>query len=151
MWPKTYREVSMTNTFNKEGPFDRPLAIAVANMVNAKRWQNKTITFSELSERLETKVRTNETVDEYRKGSKELRQKAKDQGGFVGGFLKDGKRVAGAVEYRSMLTLDADNTEQDLINRLIEESDVKVIIYTTHGHTPTEPRIRIITFLRRAG
>ena len=139
----------MTNTFNKGEPFDRPLAIAVANMVNAKRWQNKTISFSELSERLETTVRTNETVDEYRKGSKELRQKAKDQGGFVGGFLKDGKRVAGSVEYRSMLTLDADNAEQDLISRLIEESDVNLIIYTTHGHTPTEPRIRIIVPLKR--
>lgn len=139
----------MTNTFNKEGPFDRPLAIATAGMVNAKRWQNKTITFSELSKRLETTVRTNETVDEYRKGSKELRQKAKDQGGFVAGYLKDGKRVAGSVEYRSMLTLDADNAEQDLINRLIEESDIKLIIYTTHGHTPTAPRIRIIIPLKR--
>lgn len=121
----------MTNTFNKGEPFDRPLAIAVANMVNAKRWQNKTISFSELSERLETTVRTNETVDEYRKGSKKLRQKAKDQGGFVAGYLKDGKRVACSVEYRSMLTLDADNAGQDLIKRLIDESDVKLIIYTT--------------------
>ena len=138
----------MTNTFNKEGPFDRTLAIAVAGMVNDKRWQNKNITFSELSKRLETTVRTNETVDEYRKGSKELRQKAKDQGGFVAGYLKDGKRIACSVEYRSMLTLDADNAEQDLINRLIEESNTKLVIYTTHVHTPTASRIRIIIPLK---
>ena len=139
----------MVDTNNKGEPFDRPLSIAVAGMVNAKKWQNKTIHFSELSEKLKTTIRTNETVLEYKNGTKELRQKAKGHGGFVGGYLKNGKRTADSVEYRSMLTLDADNAEPGFIERIKEESDVTFILYTTHGHTPKAPRVRIIVPITR--
>ena len=139
----------MVNTYNRGEPFDRPLAIATAGMVNAKNWQNRTITFTELKHKLQTTIRTSETVDEYRHGTKELRQKAKDHGGFVGGYLKDGKRIAGSVLKRSMLTLDADNAESNFIQHITEESDVAFILYTTHGHTREAPRVRIVVPLTR--
>ena len=80
---------------------------------------------------------------------KKDRDRAKDKGGFVGGYLKDGRRKGGAVECRSMLTLDGDKVEPGFIDFYTLEHRFASILYTTHGHTPEVPRVRIIIPLTR--
>ena len=89
----------------------REMKIAYGSSCFAKVWSNKTITFDALCERLKNTIRTPETVEEYPKLSKAERDRAKDKGGMVGGWLKQGRRKAANVECRSMLTHDVDSAE----------------------------------------
>jgi len=127
----------------------RKLAIAYGNSCYAKKWSNDTITFDALCKRLENTHRTTETVQEYPKLPKQDRDRLKDIGGFVGGFLKDGRRKRENVEYRSMLTHDTDHADADFVSRYEMSCIYASCIYTTHGHTTKAPRLRIITPLTR--
>jgi len=127
----------------------RDLAIAYGNSCFAKRWSNKTITFEELCSRLKQTIRTSETAEEYPKLPKAERDRVKDKGGFVGGHLKDNRRKRENVAYRSMLTHDADHADKDFISKYETDHPYASCIYTTHGHTPEAPRVRIIVPLTR--
>lgn len=127
----------------------RDLAIAYGNSCSAKNWSNKTIRFEELCGRLEHTIRTSETVEEYPKLPKAERDRAKDKGGFVGGHLKDNRRKRENVAYRSMLTHDADHADKDFISRYEAEHKYASCLYTTHGHTPEAPRVRVLVPLTR--
>lgn len=120
------------------------MKIAYGKSCNAKVWKNSTIDWSDLCTKLQTTVRTSETVAEYQKMSKPDKKKAKDRGGFVGGFLQDGRRGKENVKSRSMLTLDNDNAEPGFIERFGSECEYAAVLYTTHGHTSENPRVRII-------
>ncbi len=127
----------------------RDLAIAYGNSCSAKNWSNKTIRFEELCSRLEHTIRTSETVEEYPKLPKAERDRVKDKGGFVGGHLKDNRRKRENVAYRSMLTHDADHADKDFISRYETEHKYASCLYTTHGHTPEAPRVRVLVPLTR--
>ena len=127
----------------------RNLPIAYGNSCFAKTWSNKTITFEELCDRLSDTIRTTESVEEYPKLSKTERDRTKDKGGFVGGQLKDNRRKREAVVSRSMLTLDADHATQELLESFEKTCANAACLYTTHSHTPENPRIRIIVPLAR--
>jgi len=127
----------------------RELKIAYGDSCFAVKWSNKTTTFDNLCARLETTVRTSETAEEYPKLPKKERDRAKDKGGFVGGLLKGGRRKSETVVCRSMLTHDTDHAAVDFINQYEMFSKYASCIYTTHGHTPETPRLRIITPLTR--
>lgn len=127
----------------------RNLPIAYGNSCYAKKWSNKTTTFDELCERLKNTTYTTETVEEYPKLPKADRDRAKDRGGFVGGQLKDNRRKRENVVCRSMLTHDADHADKDFIERFTFGCKYAAALYTTHGHTPEAPRIRIIVPLTR--
>lgn len=127
----------------------RELKIAYGGSCFAKLWSNKTITFDALCERLKTTVRTPETVEEYPRLPKEERDRIKDKGGMVGGWLKQGRRKAASVECRSMLTHDVDAADAEFLNRYRMLSPYASVLYSTHSHTPEAPRYRIITPLTR--
>ncbi len=127
----------------------RSLPIAYGNSCFAKTWSNKSITFDELCSRLAETLRTTETMDEYRKLSNSERTKAKDKGGFVGGQLKENRRTRKTIVSRSMLTLDADHAEKELISSFEEKLTFAACMYTTHSHTERNPRVRIIIPLTR--
>lgn len=120
------------------------LKIAYGKSCNARTWQNSTISWQELCGKLRTTVRTRETVAEYKAMTKSERTAAKDKGGFVGGFLKGGRRRKENVECRSMLTADLDLAELGFIERFVREWQYAAVLYTTHGHTPEMPRVRVI-------
>ncbi|MHB1154530.1 MAG: virulence-associated E family protein [Eubacteriales bacterium] len=122
----------------------RNLPVAYGNSCFAKTWPNKTITFDELCTRLEITIRTTESVEEYSKLPKAERDQIKDKGGFVGGQLRDNRRRRENVVYRSMLTLDCDHATIDFIDRFTSGCKYAACLYTTHGHTPDAPRIRIV-------
>lgn len=122
----------------------RDLKIAYGNSRKAKYWSNKTITFDDLCARLKNPVRTTETAEEYPKLPKSERDQLKDRGGFVAGHLSGNRRKADKVQCRSMLVYDLDNISRDFLNHLDSKIKNRGCFYTTHSHTPDNPRARII-------
>ena len=122
----------------------RDLNIAYGNSCMAKRWSNKTTSWEALGERLKTTIRTTESVEEYQKMKRADREAAKDKGGFVGGQLSGGRRKRECVASRSMLTMDADAATPGFIESYAMLSPYASYLYTTHGHTPEAPRVRVI-------
>ena len=127
----------------------RNLPIAYGNSCFAKTWSNKTTTFDELCSRLEQTIRTTESAEEYPALPKAERDRIKDKGGFVGGQLRDNRRKRENVAGRSMLTLDCDHADVDFIARFTKDCRYAACLYTTHGHMPEAPRVRIIVPLTR--
>jgi len=83
-------------------------------------------------------------VEEYRKLKKGLQDEIKDVGGFVGGHLREGRRKNGMVLCRSMLSLDMDYGKPGIWDEIIMLHDFKCCVYSTHKHTPENPRLRMI-------
>ena len=73
----------------------------------------------------------------------------KDVGGFVGGTLKGGRRKADAVVWRQVLTLDADFVQGDLWASIEILCNYGCAIYSTHKHSPENPRLRLVVPLAR--
>ena len=93
----------------------REFKIACGKSSSSKTWRNTTITWEDLCKKLRETQRTKETAEEYRQMPRALKDAAKDKGGFVGGSLKDGRRLVQNVECRSMLTLDSDEAKPGFI------------------------------------
>ena len=127
----------------------RNLPIAYGNSCFAKTWTNKSTTFDELCVRLKQTIRTTESAEEYQKLPKTERDRIKDKGGFVGGQLRDNRRKRENVACRSMLTLDCDHADVGLIDRFTKDCQYAACLYTTHGHSPTAPRVRVIVPMTR--
>lgn len=120
------------------------MKIAYGNSRSAKLWVNKETSFADLCARLTTPVRTTETSAEYSRMSKAQRNAVKDHGGFVGGHLRDNRRLAKNVICRSMWTADVDQATTDFFIHLSDCLHFKCAVYSTHSHTASNPRLRII-------
>ena len=66
--------------------------VSLCNRRTNSRYKNQEKPWTWLKDRNRVPVRTTETVEEYPKLPKEKRDELKDQGGFVGGWLKSGVR-----------------------------------------------------------
>lgn len=129
---------------------DIKVAISTAPHRFAKVWRQREVTWSQMVERLSKTARTGETVAEYHHFSKPQKDAKKDVGGFVGGRLKDGRRLKTNVMYRQLLTLDADSGTKDFPDALPAKlGNGAWCFYSTHSHTPERPRLRIIMPLSR--
>lgn len=82
--------------------------IATAKTRLAKKWRNRKVAWEELVAKCEETTRTQETVAEYKNMSREEQSGIKDVGGFVGGYLTEGRRRNGHVAFRTLATLDID-------------------------------------------
>lgn len=125
------------------------MKIAYGNSRMDKKWKNSDISWKDFCSRVKTTQRTTETVEEYRKMKKGGQDSIKDVGGFVGGHLKDGRRKKGNVLSRSMLTLDMDYGTSSIWGELCTFFPYQCCIYSTHKHTPENPRLRLIIPLSR--
>nr|WP_306470034.1 virulence-associated E family protein [Aerococcus urinae] len=128
---------------------DQPLNLSWGESRHAKHWKNRAESWSYLLERLQQPTVTQETQAEYKKLSKTKRDEIKDVGGFVGGFLKQGRRKNGYVQNRSLITLDADFAYKDMWETVKLLADYAIAVYTTHSHTPAKPRYRFLIPLSR--
>jgi predicted P-loop ATPase len=128
---------------------DKEINLAMASRKTATDWKNRTMTWSEFLQRLSTPTRTQETAAEYKIMPKSEKDAAKDVGGFVGGFLKGGRRKADAVQSRSLLTLDADHLTMNIWESVPLLFEHAAAVYSTHSHTPEKPRERLIIPLSR--
>ena len=127
---------------------DRLLDVATGTTRHQKVWKNQKLKWSELLSRLETPTRTPETVAEFKKMPKSQQDARKDVGGFVGGYLKKGRRLGPAVRHRDVLCLDADYAEPDLWEKW-KATGAGGCVYSTHKHTPEAPRLRLVIPLSR--
>lgn len=125
------------------------MKIAYGNSRMDKKWKNTDISWEDFCSRVKNTQRTTETVEEYRKMRKGGQDSIKDVGGFVGGHLKDGRRKKGNVLSRSMLTLDMDYGTSTIWEEISTFFPYQCCIYSTHKHTPENPRLRLIIPLFR--
>lgn len=125
------------------------MKIAVGNSRMDKKWKNRDISWEDFCQKVSVTQRTTETVEEYRKMRKGSQDSIKDVGGFVGGTLREGRRKNGTVLCRSMLTLDMDYGKPGIWEEIAMLHDFKCCIYSTHKHTPENPRLRLIIPLSR--
>ena len=131
---------------------DQTVKIAVCNRKSNLKYKNQEHPWSYLKERNRTPVRTSETAEEYQKASKEQRDAAKDHGGFVGGWLSDGRRIAQNVLSRGVGALDADSIPAEVdFPALVRDKlgGYEYFLYSTHSHTPEAPRFRIAILFSR--
>jgi putative DNA primase/helicase len=129
--------------------YDGEIHLAIGNSKTEKKWKNKSLSWSEFIQRLNTPTITQETIEEYKKMPKSKQDDIKDVGGFVGGWLKEGKRKRGYTQQRSIVTLDADSTTLDFWEDVQMLFDHAAAVYTTHSHLAKGPRYRLIIPLSR--
>ena len=129
--------------------YDGDLHVATVISRNTKTGKNQTLSWSDLLEKISTTTTTSETMAEYRKMTKDEQDAIKDVGGFIGGWLKGGRRKADCLEHRSLLTLDADFADAGLLDTLDLEQGCAAAVYSTHKHTPEKPRLRLLVPLSR--
>lgn len=124
------------------------LDTATANTRRAAKWKNKRTTWQDLVNTLSQTERTNETLKQYFSYTKDRQDEIKDVGGFVGGYLREGRRKKGYVDYRQIVSLDVDYGDLDLWIDfgLLEYAGC---MYTTHKHRKEDPRFRICFPLNR--
>ncbi len=128
------------------------LRIAVCNHRTDRKYKNAERSWLEIKDRNRVPVRTSETAEEYPRLSKEQRGALKDQGGFVGGWLREGIRKNGNVISRCVGALDADNipADADFVS-LVRDAlpGTEWFLYSTHKHTAEAPRFRLVVLFDR--
>lgn len=129
------------------------LEIAVAITRTQKKWQNKKVMWDRLVEILSETQRTNESYKEYLTAPKKIQSEVKDVGGFVGGYLNNGRRTNTTVRHRQIVTLDIDDCpvsmQDGLIDKIITGIPYELVIYSTHKHCSDKPRLRVVIPLDR--
>ncbi len=127
----------------------RRMFVSIGNSRMDKKFNCMDMTYEDFVSRLSKTKYTAETMEQYRKMPKGQQDNIKDVGGFVLGKLKGGRRKKDCVISRSAITLDMDYGTQGIIDELEMFFDMKMVVYSTHKHTPEKPRLRIIIFLTR--
>lgn len=121
----------------------RQLPIAYGNSRQAKTWINKNASYGDIKARLRVPIRTTESVEEYARMVKSDRDNAKDHGGFVFGSLIGGRRKKDTVASRSGLCYDGDHIDRAFLDAFESACPYNAVLYSTHSHTPEDPRVRI--------
>lgn len=112
-------------------------------------WKNREWSWSEFLKEISTTHRTTESVAEYAKAKPGRQGEIKDIGGFVGGYITQGRRVSGSVSHRQLLTLDIDFGNADTWDEFLMIYPVAAALYSTHKHTAATPRYRLLVPLDR--
>lgn len=128
---------------------DGTLDIATGRSRKETSWKNKEVLWSDLVKKLSETHRTAETLAEYNSSNKPRQDEIKDVGGFVGGYLAGGKRKAGSVMHRQLITLDLDFAKKGVWEDFLFLYDSASVMYSTHKHTPEHPRLRLVIPLDR--
>ena len=126
---------------------DRNIYISTATSRKSTSWKNRSIPWNLLVEKCSNTQYTGETYAEYKAMSKEEQSNRKDIGGFVGGYLADGKRKKGQVTLRDILTLDIDYAKADTWDEYVSNVGCEAFVYSTHTHTEKNPRLRLVVLL----
>ncbi len=128
---------------------DGIITIATGKSRKETIWKTTQLKWSDLVIKGRRTIYTQESVEEYKSFSKAHQDDIKDVGGFVGGYLSNGKRKAGSVVNRTIITLDIDFGKPDLWNIIKGICDYACCIYSTHKHSKVNPRLRLLIPLTR--
>lgn len=129
--------------------YDGTLDIAVGLSAGSKSWKNKKFNWSVLVQKLSEEHRTTETFSEYMAASKDEQSKIKDVGGYVGGYIRSGRRKPENIVHRQLLTLDIDFAHIDFWEDFCLQFSNASVLHATHKHHDTSPRYRLIMPLAR--
>lgn len=124
--------------------YDFDIDLATAHSRLSKKWKNRKWRWSELVARCRETTRTGESAAEYQRMTREEQSNVKDVGGFVGGYLSGGTRKTASVLWRSMATLDIDYGTPDVWDDFTLLFPFAAMLYSTHKHTPDQPRYRLV-------
>lgn len=128
---------------------DANLSIAIGLSVASKVWKNTKIAWSALVQKLSEPVITAETYKQFMRATKDEQSKIKDVGGFVGGFLTNGRRDKSNVLYRQLIALDIDFSHENIWWDFTMLFDCAAVIHSTHKSCAEKPRHRLIIPLDR--
>lgn len=129
--------------------FDGTLDIAVGMSAKSKIWKNKKFQWSELVQKLSEEHKTTETFKEYIAATKEEQNKIKDVGGYVGGYLRQGRRKPENVVHKQLLTLDIDFAHGEFWDDFQMQFENAAVLHSSHKHHETSPRYRLIMPISR--
>jgi len=129
--------------------YDGKINVAFGLSAKSKIWKNKTLLFSEFVNKLRQEHKTNETYKEFLAASKEEQGKIKDCGGYVGGYLRAGKRSPENIVHRQIATLDIDFAHLDFWEDFTMQFGCAAILHGTHKHSEISPRYRLVIPLSR--
>lgn len=123
---------------------DGEIDIATGKSRKTANWKNKKVKWSELVKKISETHRTAETYADYMSSKPDRQDEIKDIGGFVGGYLVNGKRRNGTVGHRQLITLDVDYAKPGFWEDFLLCYGCAAAMYTTHKHSAEKPRIRIV-------
>jgi predicted P-loop ATPase len=129
--------------------YNGTINIAEGYSARSRKWNNKKWKWSDLVEKLTTPNPTKETFKEYIKAPKSDRDKIKDVGGYVGGYLRGGKRKSENVAHRQLLTLDIDFANAEFWEDFTLQFNNAAVLHATHSHSEKQPKFRLIMPLSR--
>ena len=127
------------------GTFD----IATGRSRKETHWRNKETTWSEFLERISVTHYTAETLPQYMAEKKTRQDEIKDVGGFVGGYVNNGRRKSENITHRQLITLDIDFSDGHIWEDFLLLYSNAAAIYSTHKHSKESPRLRLILPLDR--
>lgn len=128
---------------------DGELDIAIGASRRSKIWKNKKWKWSELVQRLSEENKTGETYKEYMAFNKADQDDIKDVGGYVGGYLRNGRRNPDTIVHRQVMTLDIDFAHLDFWADFTLMFGNAAVLHSTHKHHESSPRFRLIMPLSR--
>lgn len=129
---------------------DAKLWISTGKSCYDTTWKNQEMLWSRILKKLSEPRRTAETYAEYLKMSRNDQNRVKDVGGFVGGTLRDGKRSGKTVTNRTILSFDVDYAPENFYSDLKLTTGYASACYSTHKHSSSSPRYRLLIPLSRA-
>lgn len=129
--------------------YNGTIDIARGMSARSKVWKNKKIEWGKLVEELSEPHHTTETFKEYIASNKQEQTKIKDVGGYVGGYLRNGRRKPENVVHRQLMTLDIDFAHKDFWDDYLLQFENAAVLHATHKHSETSPRYRLIMPLSR--
>jgi putative DNA primase/helicase len=127
----------------------RKITISVGESRRSTNWTPREVTWEQLCRKLQTPVRTSETMADYAAMSKDQRAEIKDVGGYVGGRIESGHRKAGNISDRQLICLDADFADESLWDVWELMVGKAALMHSSHSSTPEMPRFRLVIPLSR--
>ncbi len=128
---------------------DNIIDVAMGMGVRSKIWKNSKISWGDMVEKLREEHRTTETFKEFLSATKEEQLAIKDVGGYVGGYLKNGRRKPENVVHKQLLTLDIDFAHKDFWDDFCLLFDNAAVLHGTHKNCESSPRYRLVMPLSR--
>lgn len=135
------QEINITN----DGSFD----IATGRSRKETHWRNKEVLWSAFLKKISETHYTNEKYSEYMGEKKTRQDEIKDVGGFVGGYVNNGRRKSENIIHRQLVTLDIDFASNDIWDDYTLLYSNAAALYSTHKHSAENPRFRLIMPLDR--
>ena len=140
----------MTKATKAQTDKSKPLRICLGETTKTNRVTNASPTWEQLCKKFETPIRTPETYDEYCSMDTDTAGRIKDVGYFIGGPSANGQRNAKNITTRNLITLDLDHAPNDLKEKFERSvGQLEFCIYSTHKHSPENPRFRMLLPLSR--